>query len=110
MPAEQRDAIRAAFAGGSQRYSLAGTGCFTVTRPLSAATRRAHALLLRVAREHPDAVLPSEDLSDRRPSIRQVVAERARVIDTCISRYPEADRGWAGLSRGMWAALAEMEG
>jgi hypothetical protein len=65
---------------------------------------------VRVAREDPDAVLPSDDAPELRRSIRQAVAARARVIDTCVARYPEADPSWAGLSRGMWAALAEMEG
>ena len=108
VPAAQREAIARAFGHDAQRLWLQGTGCFNVTRPVTPGTRRTYALLLRVARADPRAVLPSEDFPDLRPSVRQMVAERARVIDTCIARYPEADRGWAGLSRGIWAALAEM--
>ena len=87
-----------------------GTGCFNVTRPVTPATRRAYGLLVRVAREDPDAVLVHRDAPEQSPTIRQTVAARARVIDTCVTRYPEGDPSWAGLSRGMWAALAEMEG
>ena len=110
VPAAQRDAIESAFAGHAQRLSLPGTGCFNVTRPVTPQTRRSYALLVRVAREDPDAVLPNGDAPDLSRPIRQAVAQRARVIDTCISRYPEADPGWGGLSRGMWAALADMGG
>jgi hypothetical protein len=110
VPAAQRDAIRTAFATKAQRLVVQGTGCFNVTRPVTAQTRRTYGLLVRVAREDPDAVLPSEDAPELRRSIRQAVAARARVIDTCVARYPEADPSWAGLSRGMWAALAEMSG
>ena len=64
---------------------------------------------MRVAREDSDAVIANEDAPELTPTIRQGLAQRARVIDTCISRYPEADPGWAALSRGIWAALAQME-
>ena len=110
VPAAQSDAIQKAFATKAQRLGVQGTGCFNVTRPVTAQTRRTYGLLVRVAREDPDAVLPSEDAPELRRSIRQAVAARARVIDTCVARYPEADPSWAGLSRGMWAALAEMSG
>jgi hypothetical protein len=110
VPAAQRDAIDRAFAHDVQRLSLPGTGCFNVTRPVTPQTRRTYALLVRVAREDPEAVIPNEDAPELTPTIRQGLAQRARVIDTCISRYPEADPGWADLSRGIWAALAQMEG
>lgn len=110
VPAAQRDAIQRAFAQDAQRLAVHGTGCFNVTRPVTPRTRRTYGLLVRVAREDPDAALPSEDAPELSRSIRQAVAARARVIDTCVARYPEADPSWAGLSRGMWAALAEMEG
>jgi hypothetical protein len=81
-----------------------------VTRPVTPQTRRTYGFLVRVAREDPDAVLRGEDAPELSRSIRQAVAARARVIDTCVARYPEADPSWSGLSRGMWTALAEMEG
>ncbi len=109
VPAAEREAIQSAFAERAQRLSLPGTGCFNVTRPVTPQTRRTYALLLRVAREDPDAVLTNRDAEPSR-SIRQTVARRARVIDTCVARYPEADPSWAGLSRGMWRALADMDG
>jgi hypothetical protein len=110
VPADQRGAIESAFAHDAQRLSLPGTGCFNVTRPVAPQTRRAYALLVRVAGDDPDAVLPSGDSSDQSPTVRQALAARARVIDTCITRYPEANPAWGALSRGIWAALAEMEG
>ena len=110
VPSAQRDAIQTAFATRAQRLAVQGTGCFNVTRPVTAQTRRTYGLLVRVAREDPDAVLRSEDAPELSRSIRQAVAARARVIDTCVARYPEADPSWSGLSRGLWAALAEMEG
>jgi hypothetical protein len=110
VPIAQREAISSAFAHDAQRLSLPGTGCFNVTRPVTPRTRRTYGLLVLVAREDPEAVLPTEDAPELSRSIRQAVAARARVIDTCVARYPEADPSWAGLSRGMWAALAEMNG
>lgn len=110
VPAAERDAIQSAFAERAQRLSLPGTGCFNVTRPVTPQTRRTYGLLLRVAREDPDAVLTNRDAPEQSRSIRQAVAQRARVIDTCVARYPEADPSWAGLSRSMWTALAEMDG
>ena len=110
MPAAQSAAIRKAFATKAQRLGVQGTGCFNVTRPVTPQTRRTYGLLVRVAREDPDAVLASEDAPELSRSIRQAVAARARVIDTCVARYPEADPSWAGLARGIWAALAEMQG
>jgi hypothetical protein len=110
VPAAQREEISRAFADRAQRLALPGTGCFNVTRPVTPQTRRTYGLLVRVAREDPDAVLTSEDDRELSRSIRQAVAARARLIDTCVGRYPEADPSWAALSRGMWAALAEMQG
>ena len=110
VPAAQQEEIERAFADGAQRLSLPGTGCFNVTRPVIPQTRRTYALLLRVAQEDPDAVLTNRDAPEQSRSIRQAVAQRARVIDTCVSRYPEADPSWASLSRGIWAALADMGG
>jgi hypothetical protein len=110
VPAGQRHAIQRAFATKAQRLGVQGAGCFNVTRPVTPQTRRTYGLLVRVAQEDPDAVLPNDDAPELSRSIRQSVAARARVIDTCVERYPEADPSWAALSRGLWAALAEMEG
>jgi hypothetical protein len=100
------DAISQALSNQSRPVST--LGCFNVRRGVRPDTLRAYALLLRVARKNPDALLQSQDFNDLHPPIREYVGDWAGLIGNCIAHAPSVGPGWRALEARLEHTVATM--
>lgn len=104
----ERDAraVFAAFADDAQ--VVARQDCRSLRRPVTAGTRRAHEVMLRVARENPDAMLESQDFVGLEWRMGDYVARRAGDLDYCLGRVASPGAGWRELRSDLREAAASM--
>lgn len=80
--------------------------CSNVSHPLGVGTRRAYAVLARVARANPDAVLPDPDFPDAERVIGEKASGVAEVIRYCLAEVATEGPGWRALADRLDEAAA----
>lgn len=100
------DAVFSAFSGEAQL--VARQDCRSLRSPVTPGTRRAHEVMLRVARENPDAMLRSQDFVGLEWRMGDYVSRRAENLSYCLSRVRSPAPGWRTLRAELRDAAAAM--
>lgn len=87
----------AIFAALRDAQAIGPQTCGGVSRPVTASTRAAYALMIRVSAANPEAELQSPDFADHHPPIRSWLAGAAQGFADCRGRVPATGRGWRAL-------------